>query len=103
MASISNFPLSETVAMGGFDTDFPAPTVALDGQVVPFAAVGTSVDDVDTEMSTFANAQDAATEATAGNGTYADMAYEYFDPNGICSPNDAVLLEFIRRKNQGSR
>ena len=102
MASIINFPLSETVAMGGFDADFPAPTVTFDG-VVPFAEVGTSVDDFDTEMTTFADGQQAATQATAGNGTYMDMAYEYFDPNGICSPNDAVLLEFIRRKNQGSR
>lgn len=96
MASIFNFPLSETVTMGSFDTDFPAPTVTIDGQVVPF--ISKSIDSIDAEMTTFANGQDAAT----GSADYADQATAY-NAAGICSANDAIVVEFVRRKNQGSR
>lgn len=96
MASIFNFPLQSTVDNGGFGPGKSSPSCIIDGQVEPF--VETSIDSIDAEMSTFANAQDTAT----GSADYAAQATAY-DAAGICSANDAIVVEFVRRKNQGSR
>ncbi len=103
MASIINFPLIETVTLGEFQNnpalpDYkPQPTVDFANPgTIPFDKV--SVDSVDSEMTIFSNAQDAAT----GNADYIQQATDYLNA-GISSGNDGVLLEFLRRKNQGSR